>query len=130
MGFCDPLPYGDAESEAHSGLQEEFGERWAHIPMTPVPNRDPKPDPKRNVVFLSAVFDWESRAVRLGLKEMDVSSRDPQVTFNICHLTQPVRQGDLLKRCRDDLLFYVQSTAPDSESGLLCELLQWGNTPT
>lgn len=127
VNFTDPFDV--AESKMTAEHTEEFGGAWRVRPMKPVTNGRPVADPDRPTFDLcKAIFDWDPRNERLGLRETNVSSRNPELVVHRKDLPvgfQP-RRADQVIRLSDNAVFEITEVRRDGASGVCLELVQMG----
>ena len=115
-----------AEASAHADIQGEFSECFQINPMKTRPNYSPATDPTRKSFTLTAIFEWESKMVGLGMETMEVSSREPKLTARRCDIPSPVKRGDRITRIITGEMFEVTETHPDSLSGVKIKMVELG----
>lgn len=118
--------FAEIETRAHEKLQDFMGEVFTFVPMVRPVNGRAQSDPSRQEKVVRVIFEWCFTNSELGLKRVDVTSREPRITAQRCDFDSDPRVADRFVRCSTGEVYEVTKVERDGFSGITIHLVQFG----
>lgn len=126
--------WDDIEENIERELQTVVGEDFVITPMKSRPNGKPVVDRSRGAVLVCATFtrqstqdDFNPSALSSkGLKFTHAAQRDPILEVIAADIGYPLRQGDFVVRCANEVKYEVEDPRPNGHGIYFAKLIERG----